>query len=93
MPLQTTAVFNASDNVQSGDVACITLSVVADDILEPLVEFLVLFEPNPDALIPVESPDFTRVLVVDTTAQGKSLTNLKSCTVYIASVKACYVLL
>ena len=68
--LQQGAVFNASDNVQSGDVACVTLSVVDDDILEPPVEFLVLFEASPDVTVPVESPDFTRVFVMDTTAQG-----------------------
>ena len=58
--------------MQSGDVACVTLSIVDDDTLEPPVEFLVLFEPNPDASTPADSPDFTRVFVLDTTAQGKS---------------------
>ncbi len=62
--------FSASDNVQSGDVACVTLSIVADDILEPTVEFLVLFDINPLVNEPQDAPDFTRVTVIDTTAQG-----------------------
>lgn len=65
------AVFRASDNVQSGDVACVTLSIVEDDILEPMVEFLVLFQISPLVNEPQDSPDFTRVLVIDTTAQGQ----------------------
>ena len=63
--------FSASDNVQSGDVACVTLSVVDDDILEPMVEFLVAFEITPLVNEPEDSPDFTRVRVIDTTAQGR----------------------
>lgn len=63
--------FSASDNVQTGDVACVTLSVVEDDILEPMVEFLVLFQITPRVNVPQDSPDFTRVRVIDTTAQGR----------------------
>ena len=62
--------FSAADNVQSGDVACVTLSVVDDDILEPTVEFLVLFQITPLVNEPQDAPDFTRVRVIDTTAQG-----------------------
>ena len=63
--------FSASDNVQTGDVACVTLSVVEDDILEPMVEFLVLFDIDPLVNEPPDAPDFTRVRVIDTTAQGR----------------------
>ena len=64
------AAFRASDNVQSGDVACVMLSIVDDDILEPMVQFLVLFQISPLVNEPQDAPDFTRVLVIDTTAQG-----------------------
>ena len=70
--LEFMAVFSASDNVQSGDVACVTLSVVADDILEPPVDFLVLFEITPLVNEPQDSPDFTRIRIIDTTAQGRT---------------------
>jgi hypothetical protein len=66
------AVFSASDNVQSGDVACVTLSIVADNILEPTVDFLVLFSISPLVNEPQDSPDFTRVRIIDTTAQGRA---------------------
>ena len=64
------AVFSAADNIQSGDVACVTLSVVEDDILEPTVQSLVLFQVTPLVSRPQDSPDFTRVFIVDTTSQG-----------------------
>ena len=70
--LEFMAVFSASDNVQSGDVACVTLSVVADDILEPPVDFLVRFDITPLVNEPQDAPDFTRVRVIDTTAQGRT---------------------
>ena len=70
--LESMAVFSASDNVQTGDVACVTLSVVDDDILEPMVEFLVLFDITPLVNEPPDAPDFTRVRVIDTTAQGNT---------------------
>ena len=77
------AVFSASDNVQSGDVACVTLSIVDDDILEPSVAALVLFEINPRVTQPIDSPDVTRVFIVDTTSQGAVQPNLcdESCAV------------
>lgn len=71
------AVFSASDNVQSGDVACVTLSVVDDDILEPTVEFIVGVDVTPLVNEPQDAPDFTRIRVIDTTAQGR-LTNTPS---------------
>ena len=64
------AVFSAEDNVQTGDVACVTLSIVEDDILEPTVQLLVLFQISPRVTEPQDSPDFTRVFIVDTTSQG-----------------------
>ena len=68
--IDQTAVFSASDNVQSGDVACMTVSIVADDVLEPMVVFLVRTVVTPRVLRPADSPDFTRLFVVDTTSQG-----------------------
>ena len=72
LQLQTSATFSADDNVQSGDVACVTLSIVEDDVLEPMGVFLTLFDVNPFVTVPSDSPDFTRVFVIDTTAQGSS---------------------
>lgn len=71
MLFDQTAVFSASDNIQSGDVACLTLSIVADDTLEPTVQFLVRFQAEPLVTVPTNSPDFTRVFLTDTTSQGK----------------------
>ena len=73
LQLQTSTTFSADDNVQSGDVACVTLSIVEDDVLEPIVVFLTLFETSPLVTVPLDSPDFTRVFVIDTTAQGSSI--------------------
>ena len=64
------AVFSAEDNVQTGDVACVTLNIVEDDILESTMLLLVLFRISPHVTEPQDSPDFTRVFIVDTTSQG-----------------------
>lgn len=70
MQFEQSAVFSAADNIQSGDVACVTLSIVRDDTLEPTVQALVLFQVSPRVTEPQDSPDFTRVFIVDTTSQG-----------------------
>ena len=70
MQFEESAVFSPEDNVQSGDVACVTISIVEDDILEPMVQFLVRFQINPRVTQPQDTPDFTRVFIVDTTSQG-----------------------
>ena len=68
MQFGQTATFSATDNVQTGDTACVVLSIVEDDILEPTVEFLVSLATTPIATI--LSPLFAEVFVVDATSQG-----------------------
>ena len=64
------AVFSPSDNVQSGDVACVTISILEDNVLEPPAEVLILNEINPLVTEPTDNPLFTRVFIMDSTSQG-----------------------